>query len=153
MPFSNPVFETPLDLRREIKAVERDGARVEGILLAPYSVSFNWDDDRWRFTIPKGFQAAPSIPTELQMIVPIWGGIFEPSIIHDWCYWTRCFDPLVGGDGKEAADDLFLELMQASGVGWFNRNAAHAAVAVFGRDVYDANTFKANSGPVKVVKI
>lgn len=147
MVFSDVRFETPLDLRREIDAVRRDGARVEAILLADYVVTFTWNDLRRWLRVPRGFAAAPSVPPELHGLVPFWGGLFEASIVHDWCYWTRCFDPLCE-NGKLAADNLFLALLRAGSVTWWDSAKVYAAVRAFGLGMYEANTFKAGSGPV-----
>lgn len=148
-PFSNATFDTPLDIRREIEAVKRDGQRVEAILLAQYRVSFDWRGRRWMQTVPAGFLAAPSVPPILQGLVPLWGGLFESSFIHDFCYWTRCFDELSeGGDGKLAADQLFLALLESSGVEPDARRNIYQAVRLFGRKAYDANVFKPGCGPV-----
>jgi hypothetical protein len=149
-PFSNAVFETPLDIRREIEAVKRDGARVEAILLAQYRVSFDWQGKRWLQTVPAGFKAAPSVPPALHGLVPFFGGLFESSIVHDWAYNTRCFDDLTGSSkkGKLAADQLFLALLESAGVNESDRRNIYQAVRFFGNEMYHENTFQPNCGPV-----
>ena len=149
-PFSNARFETPLDIRREIEAVKRDGARVEAILLAQYAVSFDWRGQRWLQTVPAGFRAAPSVPPALHGLVPFFGGLFEASICHDWQYHTRCFDELTGSskEGKRAADQLFLALLEAANVDPVSRSRIYAAVRMFGNEMYHENVFQPGCGPV-----
>lgn len=151
-PFTAASFDTPLDIRREIEAVRRDGARVEAILLAQYRVSFDWLGRRWMLVVPAGFPGAPSVPPLLHGVVPFFGGLFESSFVHDWAYWTRCFDELVeGGDGKLAADQLFLALLESSGVDEDARRSIYQAVRLFGRGAYAANRFRPGCGPVSAV--
>lgn len=149
-PFSNASFDTPLDIRREIEAVKRDGARVEAILLSQYRVSFDWQGKRWLQTVPAGFKAAPSVPPALHGLVPFFGGLFESSVIHDRLYYTRCLDELTGSskEGRRAADQLFLALLEASGVDPVNRSRIYSAVRLFGDQMYHENVFQPGCGPV-----
>jgi hypothetical protein len=148
--FIGIAYETDLRLRRDIKAVRRDGARVEAILEADYTVSFSWRRESWRLTVPAGFLAAPSVPPQLHGIVPFWGALFEASIVHDWCYWTRCFDPHSAGDGRSASDNLLKDMMRAGGADRGDCMEVYLAVRTFGGKLYDANTFKAKNGLARI---
>lgn len=143
-------FSRRLVIIREAVAVKRDGARVEAILAEDYSVGFLWDGGRWTITVPKGFQASPSVPPRLHGLVPFWGALFEASIVHDWCYWTRLFDPHAKGDGRELADHLFYALMRAGGTSIRDALKAYTAVRAFGRSRYRVNSYKAENGLRKV---
>lgn len=139
-------FDKRLVIMREAAAVKRDGARVEAILAEDYTVSFLMAGARWRITVPTGFEAAPSVPPVLHGLVPFWGALFEASIVHDWCYWTRCFDPHADGDGRELADHLFYALMRSGGTKLRDALKAYSAVRAFGRSRYRVNKFKAENG-------
>lgn len=143
-------FEANLDIRRNLEAVKRDGARVEAILTAPYHVAFRWRDRRWSLTVPAGFLAAPSVPPILHGIVPFWGALFEASIVHDWCYWTRCFDPLCEGDGRRRADLLLAALMHAGGADLGDCLEVFTAVRAAGGKNYAACTFKPGNNLAEV---
>ncbi len=141
--FSQAKFETDLVLKRQVEAVRRDGARVEAIVVEDYRVSFLWDGARWSITVPAGFQAAPSVPPRLHGLVPFWGALFEASIVHDWCYWTRCFDPhSAGGSGRRSADKLLCGLMRAGGASMADAGEVFMAVHLFGGDRYQVNQFR-----------
>jgi hypothetical protein len=144
--FSRITWETDLVISRQASAVRRDGARVEAILVADYRVAFDWDGGRWSLKVPAGFRAAPSVPPSLHGVVPFWGALFEASIVHDWCYWTRCFDPLTpAGDGRRAADKLLCALMRGGGATFRDSARVYGAVRIFGGDHYRVNNFKADN--------
>lgn len=138
MTFSNIVFLTPLHIRRDIKAVLRDGEQVEGVLTKDWSIAFNWNDARWRLTVPEGFAAAPSVPKIFRSISSFWGGGFEASVAHDWAYHTRLFDAQ-HNNGRKQADLLYLALMTASGVSLSMRQRNYLGVRLGGGSHYSKN--------------
>lgn len=144
--FEDVEFAPYCDMRRHIAEVITFGPRVEHVLLSDYWVSFGWRNGWWRLTVPKGTRAAPSVPPSLQDDLPVLGGMWEPSIIHDWCYETRCFDEY--GDGRKLADALFLRLMEAAGVSWIDRKNIKLALFAAGGAIYGANAFRPGCGPV-----
>lgn len=151
MTFSAIAFAPSCDMRRHMADVIRDGARVEHELLAPYWIEFDHGGRRWRLTVPAGTRAAPSVPPSLMDDLPVLGGMWEPSIVHDWCYETRCFDAWdPDGWGKQFADDLFDAAMEAAGVGWQDRRAVMTAVWAAGGGMYGRHTLIAGFGPEPV---
>jgi hypothetical protein len=145
--FSDVRYETPLTIRREIEAVIRDGQMVEAILVEPFVITFTWVQKRWRLEIPAGFTAAPSVPSQVQSMLPFSGGLVEASVIHDWAYYHRIFDPYAS-DGRLASDNLFEACLEAAGVEDIYRAATYRAVRGGGSPSYRKNTFKEGCGPV-----
>jgi hypothetical protein len=76
-----------------------------------------------------------SVPRLAYSIVPPTGAIAPASVTHDLNYVKKMIQgkPL----SRARADDIFLESMIHSGVGWFTRNAAYSAVATFGQHAWD----------------
>lgn len=121
MAISNIGFETPLYTVENIEAVRKKGAKVEAILTRPFSVTFNWNGERWRLRLPEKYPAAPSVPPFLRSFAPATGGLRWASFPHDW---VREFNAMPLKDG----DDLLIAIMKASGDGWFKRMRVWTAV-------------------------
>jgi hypothetical protein len=119
----NVVFETPLDTREHIDAVRKNGVKAEGVLLAPFIISFDWDGGRWRLEVPVDYAAAPSVPPFLRSFAPATGGLRWGSFAHDWVREKNAM-PLKDGD------NLLIGCMKASGDGWYKRAKVWAAVRV-----------------------
>ncbi len=143
-------FETDLYLKRNVDAVKRDGARVEAVVMEPYRVSFTWNSARWSLMVPAGFLAAPSVPPRLHGMVPFWGALFEASIAHDWCYWTRCFDQYAGAGGRFLADQLLVALMAAGNTSRSDCAEVFLAVRAFGGDNYERCKFRPGHNLVRM---
>lgn len=89
-------FEGYLDLRA--------GKPGEWVLLSPLSFG--------EYTVPAGFTTdLASIPRTVRPLVDRNGSSRAASVLHDWLYATR---PV----SRKEADALFLEALEASGVGW-----------------------------------
>ena len=54
----------------------------------------------------------------------------EESVVHDWLYHHQVVS-------REEADELFLAMMKAYGVGFIRRNVMYRAVKWFGKVTYD----------------
>lgn len=81
-----------------------------------------WDD----ITIPAGFITdLASIPRIAQSIIPVNGKHRSAAILHDYLY-------VIQDRSRGEADELFLNAMESSGVGWLQRRIMHAAVRVGG---------------------
>lgn len=71
-----------------------------------------------------------SIPKFLWNILPPTGKYGKAAVIHDYLYRTP------GAASKEIADAIFLEAMNALGVGFWTRYTMYLAVRLFGGCAY-----------------
>jgi hydrogenase maturation factor HypF (carbamoyltransferase family) len=76
-----------------------------------------------------------SIPRGLWNILPKRGKHDRAAVLHDACY--RGFIQTT----RKEADNVFLEAMEASGVGWLSRQLMYRAVRMFGRKAYREKVF------------
>lgn len=117
---------------------EADGA--EGTLVEP--LKFYSAELRGILIVPPGFTTDfASIPRGLWNLLPKRGKHDRPAVLHDGAYRDALVT--VGGQRvhltKPLADRLFLEAMQAAGVGVFSRTLMYNAVRFFGGDAYEAD--------------
>jgi len=78
--------------------------------------------------VPVGFETdLASVPRALWRLFPPCGPYLEAAVVHDYLY-------SLGGteSDREQADAIFLEAMEALGVGPMSRRLIWAAVRVFG---------------------
>lgn len=78
--------------------------------------------------VPIGFVTdAASIPPPVQPIVgsPWYGNYVEPSVIHDWLYFSK-------KTSRREADKIFVEGMKVKGVSWWKRRLMYRAVRIAG---------------------
>lgn len=86
-----------------------------------------------RFEIEKGFDTDfASIPRGLWNLFPPDGPYAPAAFIHDWLYWYQVVP-------REVADAVFLEGMQALGIGWFTRSTIYRAVRLGGGGPWEEN--------------
>jgi len=96
------------------------GRRV--ILSKPYTVTL----DDATFEIPAGFVTDfASVPRAFWRIVPPWGRYFPAAIVHDYLY-------SIHDRPKEAADKIFLLIMEALKIPAWRRHIMYRAVRWFG---------------------
>lgn len=74
-----------------------------------------------------------SIPQIFHSLLSPFGSYAKPSIFHDAGYELAAERTEAE---RKRIDDRFLEMMKASGVGWFTRNLIHRAVRDFGAIVF-----------------
>jgi len=121
----NVKFPKDLVLRRMREAI--DG--VEFLTEHMYSVTFDVDGEPRKYTVSKGFPTdLASVPWGFRNIASQLDGI-EAAVVHDHIYAT-------GSMPRDVADNLFLALLKASGVGWAKRSAMYSAVRVGGWMAY-----------------
>ncbi|MEE8598284.1 MAG: DUF1353 domain-containing protein [Dehalococcoidales bacterium] len=121
MTIANVTFETNLHTIEYIAAVRKNGVKVEGVLTAPFVITFDWNDGRWKLSLPMGYAAAPSVPPFLRSFAPATGGLRWGSFPHDW---IREHQVISLADG----DELLAEIMKAAGDGWFKRQRVWLSV-------------------------
>lgn len=89
---------------------------------------------------PEGFVTDfASIPRPLWGLFPKTGSYDRAAVIHDAGYEGRLLTRTKAGEllrvhtAKSVADKLFLEAMEADGVGWLRRRLMYRAVVLGGR--------------------
>ena len=100
------------------------GTKRSAQLLNPLKVT--WDGGEiivWEGFVTDG----PSIPDRLRGVVYFTNAMLRASIIHDHIYRTK-----PEGWSRKMADDFFLAMMEADGVGRAGRMAAYAGVRLGG---------------------
>lgn len=81
--------------------------------------------------VPKGFTTdLASVPRIFQSIIPKLGHHIRPAIVHDYCYEGNT------DLTRKEADEMFLEGMQKTKVGWLRRNVMWLAVRAGGRGLW-----------------
>lgn len=83
--------------------------------------------------VPKYFvHDLASIPRPLNLIFRKHGKQTSAAILHDWCYYKKGYLAPDYQVDRAGADKLFLEAMQACGVGYIKRNMMYYAVRIGG---------------------
>lgn len=80
---------------------------------------------------PRFITDLASIPGIAQPAIDRNGKSRRPAVLHDWLYCLHA-------DTRQEADALFLEALQAEGVGWLTRHAMWAAVRAWGWRYWNA---------------
>lgn len=81
--------------------------------------------------VPAGFITDfASVPRLLWRVLPPTGAYGKAAVIHDYLYRTP------GIATKAEADNVFLEAMEALGVGWWTRYVMYEGVRAFGGSSY-----------------
>jgi hypothetical protein len=114
-------FKTPLLLEYLDGATWRliQGFRYDTDLLAAGAIY-----------VPAGFVTDfASVPRFFWRLFPPTGKYGKAAVIHDFLYRGS-------GVPRELADAIFLEAMEALGVGWFTRHVIHRAVRLCGAGAY-----------------
>lgn len=79
--------------------------------------------------VPWGFKTDfASIPQAVRSLIPQLGKWTAGAVAHDFAYWCG---PSLGFTQKKA-DDMFLKLMDESGVSWWRRHVIHKALRIGG---------------------
>jgi len=118
-------FLDPLDIRDM-------GDGKNWILLHEFRYS---TQDGRGITVPAGFITDfASTPRFMWRICPPATGLYRrAAVVHDWLY--RVPDESFT---RDAADGIFLEAMEETGVPWWKRKAMYRAVRMFGGPSYQA---------------
>ena len=83
----------------------------------------------WLIVVPAGFKTNfASVPRIFRNIIQQWGKHGNAAIIHDYLYTKDC-KPSVR---RKIADQIFLEAMKYSKVGFFKRQLMYRSVRIFG---------------------
>jgi hypothetical protein len=91
---------------------------------------FQYVSSRGTITIPQGFTTdLASIPRVFWNLLSPTDEFLQAAICHDYLYSSHLYD-------KATSDLIFLEAMEASGVGWFKRKIIYRAVWMFGGSAY-----------------
>lgn len=78
------------------------------------------------YGVPRGFVTdLASLPAVARIFIDRNGASRRAAVLHDWLYCLNA------GERKDA-DDLFLEAMSVSGVGWLQRWTMYSAVRAAG---------------------
>lgn len=113
------MFLTHLDARA---LIDRPGY---WLVIAPLV----WDDGR-RVTVPAMFETdLASIPRPFRNLFSVNGRHRRAAVLHDWLYAGQCLS-------RADADRLFLDAMEADGVGWAQRWSMYCAVRAAGWRYY-----------------
>ena len=113
---------------------------MRGIFRAPFAFI---SPSLGRIEIEEGFDTDyASVPRGLWNLYPPDGEYSPAAWVHDYLYWYQAL-----GDGglpiqREQADQVFLEAMQALGIGWFTRSVLYRAVRMGGGGPWEANRRK-----------
>ena len=106
-----------------------EGKSIEGEWVVLHALVYR-DERLW--IVPRGFITdLASIPAMLRGPLNVNGSHRRAAVLHDYLYCTR---PV----SREEADDLFLEAMEAIGVGRVTRTLMWTAVRAFGWRVWNA---------------
>lgn len=104
---------------------------TEFVVEEAFDAYWNRKGNITKIVVPAGFTTdLASVPRVFQSIIPKLGHHIRPAIVHDYCY--------EGGTNltRKEADEMFLEGMQQTKVGWLRRNAMWLAVRVGGRGLW-----------------
>lgn len=118
-----PVFLSSLDLRAHEPG--------EWVLLSQlvYRAA-----DGWKHQVPQYFITdLASIPRLARPAIDRNGRSRRPAVLHDWLYCLH-------ESTRSQADELFLEALEAEGVGWFTRRTMWLAVRAWGWRYWNART-------------
>lgn len=114
-------FTTDLILRRKRQETAGHNFYVERLYWIEHQKAGEWH----RYYVPKGYGTdLASVPVGFRNIASKVDAV-EASVIHDHAYETRTMP-------RAEADRLFLEIMEASGIGWVKRNLMYSAVRMGG---------------------
>ena len=86
-----------------------------------------------------------SVPRILTNILPPEGRYGRAAIIHDVLYWQQ-----FPAFPRERADAIFLEAMEALGVGWFTRRTLWLGVRIGGGIAWKDNAARRAAGESKI---
>lgn len=135
-------YDTPLQLRRDIKAVKtRRKKDADYIVAADYTVSFKVDGRPARVTVPAGMATdLASVPRFSRSVVGRVGPHLEASIVHDYLYiaWQDLDGHGARKQDRDFADELLRVAMDEAKVGKRNLFIIHRAVRLFGWSVYQS---------------
>lgn len=116
-------FLTPLDLRAHVPG--------EWVLLAPLTYR---SASGGLYRIPARFITdLASIPSLARPAIDQNGRSRRPAVLHDFRYCLK-------HGTREEADALFLEALEAEGVGWLTRRTMWLAVRAWGWRYWNART-------------
>lgn len=108
-------FETPLDLR----------AHVPGEWVVLSLLQYRSANGRLYRVPPRFITDLASLPGIVQPAIDRNGKSRRPAVLHDFLYCLH-------QDTREQADALFLEALQAEGIGWATRHVMWLAVRAWG---------------------
>ena len=116
--------------------VEWVGPR-RGIFRAPFAFI---SPSLGRIEIEEGFDTDyASVPRGLWNLYPPDGEYSPAAWVHDYLYWYQALRDGGLPVKREQADLVFLEAMQAIGIGWFTRSVLYRAVRIGGAGPWEAN--------------
>jgi len=82
-----------------------------------------------KIIVPKDFETNfASIPRIFRNIIQVWGKHGKAAIIHDYLYTKKCTPEVT----RKKADQIFLDAMKFSKVGFFKRQLMYRVVRLFG---------------------
>lgn len=109
--------------------VEWVGPR-KGIFRAPFVFM---SPSLGRIEIEEGFDTDyASVPRGLWNLYPPDGAYSPAAWVHDFLYWNQALRDGGLPIRREQADAVFLEAMEALGIGWFTRSVLYRAVRMGG---------------------
>ena len=133
-------------MTRQSQASERHSTQDRPMTTVTYSVDnplLRWIAERRIWIVEEPFDAVwgditvaieqgfetdlASIPRLFRSLIPQVGRHIQAAIVHDKIYRTTGH-----GITRAQADDMFLDGMEAKGVGWLRRRTIYAAVRVGG---------------------
>lgn len=96
------------------------------VLREPFSYDIGAKGSGNTITVPERFITDfASVPRLLWAVLPPWGKYGNAAVVHDFGYWEH-------SRSRKETDQVFLEGMEALGVGWLTRHMMYAAVRAFG---------------------
>lgn len=88
-------------------------------------------DEAGIINVPAGFETDYASVPRIPLAYMLFGGVAKKAaVVHDYLYSTKML-------GRDMADAVFLDAMEASGVAWWRRRLMYRAVRVFGWTIYN----------------
>ena len=82
-----------------------------------------------KIVIPAGFKTNfASVPRIFRNVIQQWGEHGNAAIVHDYLYTVGCIPEVT----RKTADQIFLNAMKYSNVGFFKRQLMYRTVRLFG---------------------
>lgn len=120
---------------------------VTHILTRDWKFKYDGDYGCFEIVIKKGFITdGGSVPNVFSALIRQWGINTPAFLVHDALYAGEIVD-------REKADWIMLEIMQACGENWFNRNVAWRSVRRFGGIVWNKHIDEIVNNALKLINI
>ena len=108
-----------------------------------------YENEKFKVTLLPGLKTdGASIPKVMWTLIgsPMMGRYVGPALIHDGLYASKLIT-------RREADDLFMDMMVESKVGWLKRHLIHKAVKWFGGAAWASHKEESVNLARKIVRV